>query len=463
MNLLSHRPRTPEAVALRERIFNVLPAASYQMEKLFGLLDIEFSERTETACVECRATPRLLLNRQFVEEHCREDGDLFLLILHELHHVILGHTRLFSRVTPIDNIVFDAVINSMLARTVGRSVGVGLFTRFYTYDKFPERLLRPPPGWPGCFKGALKGLPEREARAVELLYGPDAGAITYYDIYELLRQSLGDGEAGIPDVVLLGNHGEDPSENSLLTQVVRRIVEGWPPPPFRISGRDEGKDGSDYFLSQTEQPGAAFQRAFAQVLRRCGVNCGRGPAVYRRRLSARERTIETVIPDARDRRVTALRSFYGHNPLVYRSELNDIRPRPLRVPVVHLYLDVSGSMSACLPHLTAVCREPFRRGELAIFAFSTVVSNLKGTDLTKVAIRNTGGTDINAVLEHFGRIPKKRRPRVILIATDGYVGPVRDDLRSTLGRTRVVAALTHPGYADDLKPWVHQIIQLPPP
>ncbi len=463
MNLLAHRPRTAEAALIRERIFNVLPAASYQMEKLFGLLDIEFSDRTETACVECRATPRLLLNRQFVEEHCREDGDLFLLILHELHHVILGHTRLFPRVTPIDNIVFDAVINSMLARTVGRSVGVGLFTRFYTYDKFPERLLRPPPGWPGCFKGALKGLPEREARAVKLLYGTDAGAITYYDIYELLRQSLGEGEAGIPDVVLLGNHGEDPSENSLLTQVVRRIVEGWPPPPFRISGRDEGKDGSDYFLSQTEQPGAAFQRAFAQVLRRCGVNCGRGPAVYRRRLSARERTIETVIPDARDRRVTALRSFYGHNPLVYRSELNDIRPRPLRVPVVHLYLDVSGSMSACLPHLTAVCREPFRRGELAIFAFSTVVSNLKGTDLTKVAIRNTGGTDINAVLEHFGRIPRKRRPRVILIATDGYVGPARDDLRSTLGRTRVVAALTHPGYADDLKPWAHDIIRLPSP
>ena len=155
MNLLAHRPRTPEAAALRERIFHVLPAASYQMEKLFGLLDIEFSDETETACVECRVTPRLLLNRQFVEEHCREDGDLFLLILHELHHVILGHTRLFPRVTPLDNIVFDAVINSMLARTVGRTVGAGLFTRFYSYDKFPERLLRPPPGWPGPFEAAL--------------------------------------------------------------------------------------------------------------------------------------------------------------------------------------------------------------------------------------------------------------------------------------------------------------------
>ena len=461
MNLLANRPRTPEAAALRERIFNVLPAASYQMEKLFGLLDIEFSDQTETACVECRATPRLLLNRQFVDEYCSNDGDLFLLVLHELHHVILGHTRLFPRMTPIDNIVFDAVINSMLARTVGRTVGVGLFTQFYAYDQFPQRLLRPPPGWPGSIEAALTGLSKREARAIRLLYGSKGGDITYHDIYELLRQSLADGP--LPDVVLLGSHGDEEGENPLLTQVVRRIVEGWPPPPFRISGRDEGREGADYYLTKAEQPGAVFQRAFTRVLRRCGVHCGRGPAVYRRQLSAREQTVETVIPDARDRRVTALRSFYGHSPLVYRSSLAQIRPRPLRVPVVHLYLDVSGSMSDYLPYLTGVCREPFRRGELSIFAFSTVVSELKGTDLAKVPIRNTGGTDINAVLEHMARIPNKARPRVILLATDGYVGPARADLRGVTGRTRVVAALTHPGHTDDLEPWADEIIQLPPP
>ena len=53
MNILSHKPRTPEAAAIRDRIFNVLPAASYQMEKLFGLLDIDFSDDIQTACVEC--------------------------------------------------------------------------------------------------------------------------------------------------------------------------------------------------------------------------------------------------------------------------------------------------------------------------------------------------------------------------------------------------------------------------
>ena len=80
-------------------------------------------------------------------------------------------------------------------------------------------------------------------------------------------------------------------------------------------------------------------------------------------------------------------------------------------------------MTACLPYLSAACGEPFKRGELKIFAFSTVVSELKGHDLSKAPVRNTWGTDINAVLEHATSIPARSRPKVILIATDGYVGP----------------------------------------
>jgi hypothetical protein len=120
-------------------------------------------------------------------------------------------------------------------------------------------------------------------------------------------------------------------------------------------------------------------------------------------------------------------------------------------------------MTSCLPHLSAACREPFMHGELKIFAFSTVVSQLKGRDLTKAALRNTGGTDINAVLEHITGIPSRRRPKVILIATDGYVGPGRSDLIARLGRTRVVVALTDSGHAGDLRPWAHEMIQLPEP
>jgi hypothetical protein len=112
---------------------------------------------------------------------------LFLLVMHELHHVILGHTRLFPRLTRLDNLVFDVVINAMLCRQFHATVGVGLFTNSYKWRKFPERLLRPPPGWPHR-KTALARLSKKEARVFEALYFSDGGDITYYDLYRLLLE-----------------------------------------------------------------------------------------------------------------------------------------------------------------------------------------------------------------------------------------------------------------------------------
>jgi VWA domain containing CoxE-like protein len=462
MNNLFNRPSAADAAAIRERIFNVLPAASFQMEKLFGLFDIEFSTETETAAVECRTTPRLLLNKRFLEKYCQDDGDLFLLILHELYHVILGHTRLFPRVAPIDNIVFDAVINSMLSRTVGRTVGTRLFTQTNGYDSLPERLLRPPPGWPDGFTGALAALPEEEQRLIGLLYGPDEPSdLTYRDIYELLRQGL--GGCIVPNVLLLGSHAPEQPADDLLKEAVRSIVEGWPPPPVRIAGRDEGRNAKDFWLRPADQPGSAFQKAFENALRKCGVRAGRGAAVYRREVTSSPRSVETVLPNARDRRIHALRAALGQDPLFYRSDLSEQRPRPMRAPIVHLYLDVSGSMTDCLPSISAACRHPFKRGELKIFAFSTVVSQINGHDLSKAPMQNTWGTDINAVLEHLAGIPARCQPKVILIATDGYVGQGRTDLIASLHRTRVVVALTNSGHTADLRPWAHEMIQLPTP
>jgi hypothetical protein len=461
MNLLSRRPASPEAAALRARVFNVLPAASYGMEKLFGLLDLVLSDETPTAAVECRAKPRLLLNRAFVAEHCRADTDLFLLILHELHHVILGHTRLFPRLTPTDNLAFDAVINAMLCQSVGRTAGTGLFTRLYDFGRFPERLLRPPPGWPHAFGSALRPLPPDEAAVIRLLYGPPAGGVTYLELHELLRRQLG---AAIPGVLLLGDHGPAGPEDPLLRQTLRRLVEDWPPPPRPLRGRDEGREARDDWLTSDAVPGREFRRAFARLLTRCGLRAGR-PA-HRRRLlrpDLRESSRVTVLPDVRDRRSAALRVLTGHEPLVRLVPAVEPRPRRQPVPLAHVYLDVSGSMRAALPHLAAVCREPFRRGELQLFAFSTVVSELTGRDLVRAAFANTAGTDINCVLRHLAELPLRRRPRVVLVATDGYVGPARADLLAQLKAVRFVAALTGEIHRGDLAAFAHELADLPAP
>src|SRR4051794_16257286 len=98
------------------RVLNAVPAASYEMGALLSVLRIEVTTEVPTACVSCERRPVLRINPEFVETWCRTDEHLFLLVMHELHHVLLGHTRLFRRTTVAHNIAFDAVINAMLCR-----------------------------------------------------------------------------------------------------------------------------------------------------------------------------------------------------------------------------------------------------------------------------------------------------------------------------------------------------------
>lgn len=72
-----------------------------------------------------------------------------MLVMHELHHVLLGHTTLFPRATPVQNFVFDAVINGIVCRMFPAKEHTGFFTDYYDTGSFPMCLLRPPPGWPG--------------------------------------------------------------------------------------------------------------------------------------------------------------------------------------------------------------------------------------------------------------------------------------------------------------------------
>lgn len=52
MNYLFQANRTESERRLRERIFSVLPAASFHMDRLLQLLDIVESDRSPTACIE---------------------------------------------------------------------------------------------------------------------------------------------------------------------------------------------------------------------------------------------------------------------------------------------------------------------------------------------------------------------------------------------------------------------------
>ena len=136
-----------QLASLTDRLLQAFPSGSFCLPAMLELAAIVETDAVPTAAVECSARPRLLLNPTWIAEHADTPEKLVMLTLHELHHVVLGHTRLYPRAEPLDNLVFDAVINSMLCHMLPDRACTSLMTDFYHEDRFPECFPRPPTGW----------------------------------------------------------------------------------------------------------------------------------------------------------------------------------------------------------------------------------------------------------------------------------------------------------------------------
>lgn len=186
---------TTRTKSISERILDCFPSGTYALHALLQLLEIVETIEIDTAAVECLIQPRMLINPEFVETWAATPEKLLMLVMHELHHVLLGHTRLFPCVTRVDNLVFDAVINALLSRMFPAPEHTSFFTDFYSEDRFPECVLRPPAGWTlwhyPATPPALRGKKRKELAAVHRALYSEKGA-TYYDIFDALRSHLTD-------------------------------------------------------------------------------------------------------------------------------------------------------------------------------------------------------------------------------------------------------------------------------
>ncbi len=218
---------------LVRRVLDCVPARSHALGALLSLFRVEASEEVPTACVTCERRPVLRVNPTFVEEHCRSDAHLFVLVMHELHHVLLGHTRLFPRVTPAHNLAFDAVVNALLCARFPEEAYTSFFTRLYGREKGPLRLLAPP-GRPAVKPARLRALHqalyEGRATAEEVFHA----VVKEVEAIPLPLGRLLGSHAGAADD---GSWGTEGPADTLVVDAIRRIVEKWPPPRDPIRGR----------------------------------------------------------------------------------------------------------------------------------------------------------------------------------------------------------------------------------
>jgi hypothetical protein len=435
---------TAEADALVRRVLDAVPARSHALGALLQLFRVEVSEEVPTACVSCERRPVLRVNPRFVEKHCRTDAHLFLLVMHELHHVLLGHTRLFPRVTPAHNVAFDAVINALLCARFPEEAYTSFFTRQYGKTKGPLRLLAPP--------GRRKVKPARLAALHEALY---EGRATADEVFHAITTEV----EVTPDVLeaLLGSHaqngewGTDGPADPAVVDAIRRIVERWPPPEDPIRGRSL----ADVLKAETVRRAPLVDPGVIAATRRALLGAAdRGRKEARR--AAGPRPALVPLPDPGDRRAGVARAL-GTTPLLYRSALLD--PRARGEGATHVYLDVSGSMDPWLEDLYAALAALRRHIASEVHLFSTRVETVLLHALLEGLRPTTGGTDVTCVLKH----ALGGRARRILVVTDGYVGQVPPELARSAERRglEVRALLTPGGWRKDLEPLAVRIEELP--
>jgi hypothetical protein len=386
----------------------------------------------------------LRINPDLVEAHCRTDEHLFLLVMHELHHVLLGHTRLFPRSTPLHNLAFDAVINALLCLRFPEPAYTSFFSGLYGTSEGSARLLAPP-------STAVTGDATLDALH-ESIY--TNGGITAQEIFETIQRVAPPPPSGL---LLLGSHGEDVdswgTDSAAAGDVIvaiREIVERWPRPRDVRLGRSLS-DLMDAHSIEPATPERAVRTVVSRALCAAATRPG-GPRV------PTEATVDAqvVLPTLQDRRATVARAL-ARNPLLYRRPIPDSRGKAgRRAPV---YLDVSGSMDAYLALLYGALRSLRAHVAPEVHVFSTVVRTVPLEALCRGRVESTGGTDIHCVLEHALGTGASR----VLVVTDGYVGSPNASLRRRYGTRgpELRVLLTPGGWRSDLEPLAARIDVLP--
>jgi hypothetical protein len=442
--------------SLTERILDAFPSGSYALAGLLRLLDIVETDSVPTAAVECRVQPRMLINPAFVQAHAQTPEKLMMLVMHELHHVLLGHTTLFPRNTRVQNFVFDAVINGIVCRMFPRAEYTAFFSDYYSAECFPECLLRPPPGWPAAlskhslnYLPALAGMDQAQsARVIEVhaaLYS-DCGA-SYAEVFNILpkllvqkvaRSAGNQNEAhatGIADIPLLGEHSEEANADGQLEQcspllfdIVRELVEQWPQPPDPIKGRSL----ADILKTTQVQPQKvpAHRGVLRALIRRVAGQRGSGHIRHTREVQTPGASPVPVLS-----RKTAVLQALGVEPLLYPHSV----PWRRRVPSgeqVHVYLDVSGSMEHVIKALYGAVVDCQALVYPTVHLFSTKIADIPLLELKLGKYISTGGTDIACVAEHMD----KHKVNRALLVTDGWVGKPKGPHLETLTRSKLAVA-----------------------
>ncbi|MBM4220581.1 MAG: hypothetical protein FJ170_01390 [Gammaproteobacteria bacterium] len=426
----------------------------FAIRAVLKILHTEFTDSVPTLAVSCEEQPRLLVNLRFIATYCDSDAEVKAVICHEFLHVLLRHTERFEVLSPAENLALDAVINAIIHRSLGPDYSA-MMSRYYANVEGVARLLRRPteadvrslaprveaPSWFDCLVSLggpeSTGKPDRGPellRAWQALY---AGQLCADDIRDLARDHF--GAAGVRLNVLLGNHGEQAGGYAagevlpdVLADALNQSLTAMNGAGIFRSPKGRGFGASAYAAAvpAAKLPVERWRREAFAVLRRHVM-----PDAHSRVHESTSGLYTLPVLSTGDRRAV-LRTLWSP----FLPEARWQHERPVRIGTTQVYLDVSGSMDAEMPHLVDLLGRLIRHIRRPFWAFSDVVAPAR-IERGLLLANTTGGTSLGCVLEHLA----KTRPAAAVIITDGYVGEIEPQLVAGLGDIRLHAIVTRDG------------------
>jgi hypothetical protein len=424
------------------------------------VLSVEFTGTVPTLAVTCEARPRLLVNLAFVRTHCRTEQHVKALICHEFLHVLLRHTERFGALTPPEHLAVDAVINAIIHRSLGPGYS-GMMSRYYAGERGVARLLRPQTDEEQARtmtmyqSGSL--VRSEEKRILSTWAGLYDGRLVADDIRDLARDLA--GQNARLKGSLLGDH-DNLAERASETATRAGSSAERNPGTFSLAGvladaidtALKAMNGSGIFRSPNGRGVGA--QAYREEVRAADTAVDRWRrethAVLRRHLLpdprsvAREpspRSFALPVLSPGDRRA-ALRSLWSPFLPDARWETE----HTARAGSAHVYLDVSGSMNAEMPHVVALLGRLSTYIRRPFWAFSNVVAPAR-IEQGRLVAETTGGTSMGCVLDHVART----KPRAAIVVTDGYIETLKPNQVAATAGTRLHVIVTRDGNPDLLK------------
>jgi hypothetical protein len=424
---------------IRGLVGELIDENPFAIRAVLKILSIEFTSSVQTLAVTAEERPRLLINAEFIHEHCRDPDHVKAVLCHEFLHVLLRHTSLHGPLTPARHLALDAVINSIIHRQQGPKyssfmavyygsvTGIRQMLRVMTQVE-SQRYLAAGQGrarvpawwhaWHGLYCGKLLADDiEAIARDLEDCEGGDLAGLTGRDP---VRRGCGR---------LLGNHDDE----APLPQALRDALE-------RAQSQMNGDGiwrgasvGARQYGLLVDPRHAAMAKWQANALK-----------VLRRHLEPARGAPRTPVPvsarlpvlSSSDRRAF-LRATWS--PFLPEAQWTAVVQRPSGR--AHVYLDVSGSMNAEMPLIVALLGRLSRWIRRPFWAFSTEVGPAV-IDGGVLKAETSGGTSLACVLDHLALT----RPASAVIVTDGHVEALRDrDVRAVMSTTRLHAIVTRDG------------------